>query len=323
MKSRRSAFTLVELLVVIGIIAVLVAILLPALQKARLQAQQAQCASNLRQIATSLIMYFNENQGHLIPDMVTNDGGPAYPNNFFWANAMVSLGYLKSPTGESSAPVGVRPVVGNTALVCPAAVTDSFSISTQTSTGIPDRNGGFEPWVIPPTSRSAENNFAHFYHTNAPGTPKDDVACWYELNCVATNPATAAQIGGGVDSPFVWFQNPGSPTIASDLANPLLSRRLSQIKRSALVAMVMDGSADNMANIPVVAGRPVSARIAGRHGEALNHGLDGICNMAFFDGHVEGISTVPFTKYSQTGTNANPQLLECDLPQVIFYLDNQ
>ena len=62
---RTAAFTLVELLVVIGIIALLIAILLPSLKKARESSIRTACASNLRQIHGAVVMYANANRGWL------------------------------------------------------------------------------------------------------------------------------------------------------------------------------------------------------------------------------------------------------------------
>ncbi|MDB5172003.1 MAG: xcpT 2 [Phycisphaerales bacterium] len=77
---RRVGFTLVELLVVIGIIALLISILLPALQRAKEHANQAKCASNMRQIYQSLAMYVGEHKNFLpIPPLI-GEIGPSFYN---------------------------------------------------------------------------------------------------------------------------------------------------------------------------------------------------------------------------------------------------
>lgn len=73
---RQHGFTLIELLVVISIIAILVALLLPALSKARQQGQTAQCLSNLRQVGPSLVGYVTDHDGSM-PDYVELGNDPA------------------------------------------------------------------------------------------------------------------------------------------------------------------------------------------------------------------------------------------------------
>src|SRR5438270_5316559 len=64
-RTRRSGFTLIELLVVIGIIGLLISILLPALRKAREQANAVICQSNQRQLMIAFLMFANDHQQHL------------------------------------------------------------------------------------------------------------------------------------------------------------------------------------------------------------------------------------------------------------------
>jgi prepilin-type N-terminal cleavage/methylation domain-containing protein len=84
MPRQRQGFTLVELLVVIGIIAVLVGILLPALSRAREAAKGTQCASNLRQLGMGMTLYRASNADYYPPRRMFI-GHTSYDSVYFWA----------------------------------------------------------------------------------------------------------------------------------------------------------------------------------------------------------------------------------------------
>src|SRR5688572_30945490 len=81
-----SAFTLVELLVVIGIIAVLIGILMPVLSKARAQANRVACLSNIKQLGTGILMYCNDNDGYFPTCAVYDDGVAFMPYPEDWVH---------------------------------------------------------------------------------------------------------------------------------------------------------------------------------------------------------------------------------------------
>src|SRR5258706_1424296 len=98
MRGRIKAFTLVELLVVIGIIALLIGILVPTVSKARESSHTAACLANLRQLTAAAYSYSVDHNNYIIPVGNSKVGGSSY----WWCNILVDGKYLPAPSDPNA-----------------------------------------------------------------------------------------------------------------------------------------------------------------------------------------------------------------------------
>src|SRR5262245_41990695 len=94
--SARRGFTLIELLVVIAVIAILAALLLPALHRAKLKALQANCISNQHQLAVAFAAYSSDHSDYIVPYPVGDTGPSSWRRSL---GGFVALPPLPAPWG--------------------------------------------------------------------------------------------------------------------------------------------------------------------------------------------------------------------------------
>ena len=254
---RSRGFTIIELLVVISIIALLIALLMPALGGARLAAQAVACRSSLQQMGVAFNHFSSDRDGKL----------PSYRSSTtWWVNELVAEGYANAPDEQD----GIR--AGASSMFRCASGTERIATQTQgawTSHGhrYPpfhthrDPGGWHDGWHY----NSASQSFISGSAGNISLTPTNGVAVrtWYMVN--ASN---------HFKSPFTQ----GSGSI-----------NYSEIPNGSAVAMAMDGAWE----LHTYHGHRMAARHPSfRSNPSVNAAAEeGTVNTLFVDGHVEGVNS--------------------------------
>ncbi len=153
----RRGFTLIELLVVIGIIAVLIAFLMPALSSARQQAQGVKCRSNMRQVFTSFQLYSLENRG-MIPPYSAVLTMPTAPTTIYptWTNFIFDK---NGPSNNWKAPINY--VANGDVLYCPSQFRTQTAGVARSSYGLNRRM--YFPSVWPSPWVRSDSNGNRYY----------------------------------------------------------------------------------------------------------------------------------------------------------------
>ena len=267
-------FTLIELLVVMVIIALLVAILLPSLARARDQAMCTKCAANMHGVAAAVVMYCDENGGRF--PIGQANGVAAYPGDgWFWSARLQTQGYLAGVNVEDR---GTDRLVNNGFLLCPKG-TDRKLTGT-----------GTYPTDWP--------NMSYAEATDSSLSSNLEAVTWYMVTTkVGSNGAKLST--GQSSTPFMTFQTGDD----AKMVDPEYQRTMQMVKNGSRLAMLIECSSNNFDNASQGAalassstGRFQVPRLAGRHGDVVNQGRDAETNIAFFDGHVSRYGTEPFSE---------------------------